>query len=253
MEIRGGVWSEIGHRKVNQDAVLYRQLIQGRHCFALGMVCDGVGGLERGEMASAFLAEKAESWFGEIANWLDIAQCETDILYSHLKDAVESWNEELCLVCRETGVRSGSTMSLLMLVRDRYYVVHVGDSRIYRFRNGMEQLTMDASVARMKNGHMKNYLENYMGKKEELSFQAVEGMVQEGDMFLVCSDGLYHELKEEDAEALAQGCAEGEEMGKLCEKAVKWMLARGERDNLSLCLISVCLSSPQQSGQAAGS
>ncbi len=239
MKIRGGCWSEIGHRSVNQDAVIYHQLIQGTNCFVLGMVCDGVGGLERGEIASAFLTGKADMWFKEVSKWLDIARNDTDILFSHLKDAAELWNEELCCICQDIGIRTGSTMSLLMLVRDKYYIIHVGDSRIYRYRGGMEQLTIDASIACMKNGRMKNYLENYMGKGKELRFQAVEGTIQEGDLFLVCSDGLYHRLREEDIVHIVRECEEGEEIEALCRRVIMQMLERGEKDNISLCILQV--------------
>ncbi len=67
MKIRGGSASDIGSvRNVNQDAVCYRYLKQGKEEFALCAVCDGVGGLEHGERDSAFMVQRMEAWFDEV-------------------------------------------------------------------------------------------------------------------------------------------------------------------------------------------
>lgn len=240
MRIRGSYSSDIGRREVNQDAVLYCDMVQKENGFALCAVCDGVGGLEHGELASGFLESRIRSWFEDVSKWLDAARVETGVLFSHLKDAAELWNEELWQQCREKGMRMGSTMSLLMIIRDRYCIVHVGDSRIYRCRgNALEQLTADDSVAREKNGRVKNYLSNYMGKEESLQFQAMEGTVMDGDLFMVCSDGFYHHLTGEDISELQRIYKKNSKIDEICRRMVQMMIERGERDNVSLGAVVV--------------
>ncbi len=241
MIIRGGCASDVGSsRTVNQDAIFYRQQMQGKEEFALCAVCDGVGGLEHGEVASAFLVTRMEAWFEETVAWMDIGRADSGLLFSHLKDAAESWNEEIRQLCRERNLKTGSTMSILCLLRDKYYIIHVGDSRIYRCRGkGLEQLTVDDSVARLKAGRMKNYLSNYMGKEETLWFQALEGSVESGDLFLVCSDGLYHQLGEQDISELLQLHKKNSNIDEICRHMIRLMISRGESDNISLGAVAV--------------
>lgn len=240
MRIRGSYGSNIGRREVNQDAVLYRDMVQKENCFALCAVCDGVGGLEHGELASGFLADRIGSWFEDVGKWLDIGKVEVGVLFSHLKDAAELWNEELWQQCRDTGMRMGSTMSLLMIIRDCYYIVHVGDSRIYRCRgNILEQMTADESVARMKNGRIKNYLSNYMGKEEGLQFQSLSGTVRDGDMFIVCSDGFYHHLTSDDIPELQRVYKKNSKLDEICRRMIQVMIERRERDNISIGVVVI--------------
>jgi len=202
-------------------------------------VCDGVGGLENGEVASAFLVRHMEAWFEEVTSWLVISGLEPEVLFSHLKDAVEGWNEELCRFCQRENLKTGSTMSLLLLVRGQAYIVHVGDSRIYRYRGGvLEQLTVDDSVARLRTGQMKSYLNNYMGKREQLWFQALEGNAEKGDIFVVCSDGFYHHLTGSDIEAF-HGRRWKKDPDGFCSEMIRTMMERGEKDNISVCLAAV--------------
>ena len=109
-------------------------------------------------------------------------------------------------------------MSVIMIIQNFYYIIHVGDSRIYLCRNSIEQMTADDSQTRFENGRVKKYLSNYMGKNEKLTFQCLEGNVMQGDIFLFCTDGMYHHMREEDIEL---------------------NIERGEKDNISLGVIYI--------------
>lgn len=239
-KLSGGCVTDIGAvRKVNQDAVFFKSLADKGQYFAVGAVCDGVGGLEHGEMASGLIVEEIRKWFLEIEGWIDIAETETEILYAHLLDAAEEWNAKVRNMAAEKNIRTGTTMSLIMIIRDRYYIVQVGDSRIYQYRQFLEQLTVDATVSRMKNGKMKGYLTNYMGKEDKLWFSTAEGTVREGDLFLFCSDGGYHLLREEDIQEIRLHDTDGAEVSEKCGELVREMIKRGERDNISVGMIFI--------------
>ncbi|MCD7807105.1 MAG: protein phosphatase 2C domain-containing protein [Lachnospiraceae bacterium] len=240
MRIEGGCATDIGvARETNQDAILYRCVERDGQSFALGAVCDGVGGLDRGEIASGLVIEEIGRWFEEVAGWLDIAHAELPVMYSHIKDGVEGWNETLWNYMQHSGLHMGTTLSLFVILRNHYFLIQVGDSRIYRYRRGLELLTTDQSVARMKNGRLKNFLENYMGKNERLWFQSQEGLLEPGDMFLYCSDGLYHHLTDEDVKTALpdRGNASTLEWETGCSKLIRIMISRGEKDNISLGIL----------------
>ncbi len=238
MRLNGGCISDIGiGRKVNQDAILFRCVEQNGFYFALGAVCDGVGGLEYGEKASQLVIQEVEKWFETISAWIDIEEIETEILYAHLLDGVEEWNTEVRKLSFCENIHTGTTLSLIMIIRKNYYIVQVGDSRIYKYRWRLEQLTTDAVITGFKNGEVKNYLANYMGKADKLWFSEAKGGLQEGDMFLFCSDGGYHQLTERDVEEIYVNYKEKTDLSEISRYLIGTMIIRGECDNLSLGII----------------
>lgn len=238
--IKGGTATDIGiSRKLNQDAVFFDAYEQKGEWFAVGAVCDGIGGLQRGEAASAIVINGIAQWFESVKEWIDVASADTDVLYSHLKDAAEQWNEEVVNYCRQNNVRSGTTMSVIMIVRDHFYIIQVGDSRIYRYRNGMEQLTVDAAVIKICDGKTKKLLNNYMGKENQLWYTTAEGDIKTGDMYLFCSDGFYHKLTDDDTRGYVERIKDNNSIDNICRDAVYAMETRKETDNISVGLISV--------------
>lgn len=240
MKLTGGCATCVGNtRKINQDAIRYRLAQKKGQYFSVLAVCDGIGGLEKGEVASALVVRRIDEWFDRIVQWLDIPEADPEVVYAHLKDAAEEWNLAVCEYRKSHGVQTGTTLSLLMLLRDRYYTLHVGDSRIYLCgKKDWKQLTVDASVTQMKNGRMKTYLDNYMGKSEELWFTSSSGPVRGGDLFLVCSDGLYHHLLQEDIREISLDGLDEKKAEAACRILIEKMLARGERDNISVGIVA---------------
>ncbi|MBD5552388.1 MAG: hypothetical protein HDQ96_14660 [Lachnospiraceae bacterium] len=238
MRLNGGCITDIGiSRKVNQDAIFLRYMEKNGQYFAVGAVCDGIGGLEYGERASGLVIQEIRKWFGAIASWINIEEIKPEILCAHLLDGVEEWNAKVRNLSAAERIRTGTTLSLLLLIREYYYIVQVGDSRIYRYRGCLEQLTTDATVARLKNGKMKNYLANYMGKDEKLWFSTAQGTFREGDMFFFCSDGGYHFLTEKDVGEVYTNYGRKTDLKIELEKLLKMMISRGESDNISMGII----------------
>ena len=240
MRVLGGCASDIGStRKINQDGILFRCLKQHKQYFAIGAVCDGIGGLENGELSSAMIIAEINSWMQSVSQWIDISVIDPKTLYSHLKDQAEIWNEKLFLYKTANNLRTGTTMSVIMIIQNFYYIIHVGDSRIYLCRNSIEQMTADDSQTRFENGRVKKYLSNYMGKNEKLTFQCLEGNVMQGDIFLFCTDGMYHHMREEDIEELRKKMAGNKAISKSCQEMIANMIERGEKDNISLGVIYI--------------
>jgi len=239
MKLTGACVTDVGNtRAVNQDAILFRAFEKGGQYFAVLAVCDGVGGLELGEVASTLVVRRINEWFDGVLQWIDICSIDPEVLHAHLKDAAEMWNQAVCECRQQRRVSMGTTMSLLMLIRDRYYIIQVGDSRVYLYREDeLRQLTVDASVSQLKSGRMKQYLDNFMGKAMELWFTSGTDLVQEGDLFLVCSDGLYHCLGVEDVREIYQEIRNEKRAEEACRQLIEKMMLRGERDNLSLGMI----------------
>lgn len=233
-----GCATNIGNsRKVNQDAVICKSAVIDGKSFCIMAVCDGVGGLEHSELASLYLIEKMREWFDEIIQWKEFTDS-PELVFSNLKDAAESWNEGICQLALSNNIKTGSTMSVFLAMSDTYYILHVGDSRIYRFDGGLKQITADQTVTKYKAGVLRNYLGNYMGKSEELWFEISNGRIREGDIFLCCSDGFYHYFTMRDAIDISRSIKKSN-ISALCDEFIHIMMSRGEKDNISLALLSV--------------
>ncbi len=169
----------------------------------LFVVADGIGGKEAGEIASAtavrIVAEK--SW-----------QCPDDPPGEMLRSAFYEANNFLY----KKGVRPelngmGTTLTAAVCRGDRITVVHVGDTRAYLIsKNGITQLTEDHSlVAQMcrdgqltaeeaKNPPHRNILLRAVGQEALVEVDELETEWHSGDYLLLCSDGLYNLVEDEE-------------------------------------------------------
>lgn len=254
MKIVACCGTDIGiYRKKNQDAVSIRKkVIGGRQCF-MAAVCDGVGGLSKGEYASRCMKERLERWFlyefPQIAGQPD----EEEIVKQRLKKMICFQNELLYEYGKQQGIRCATTVSVLVVSGEKYYIAHVGDSRIYLVTEKIRQLTEDQSFAAeaLKSGKMSKE-EIVKSGKENVILQSVGGdakvevltycgRVRENSSFLVCSDGFYHHMDEDEiAESFWRKRFETSyELGEELVEQIGRVKQRGERDNISAAVIQV--------------
>jgi protein phosphatase len=237
MLVIGGCRTDIGTtRKNNQDAVLFRKHENGGSFFVMGVVCDGIGGLEHGEIASYEVIKAANMWFDNVSEWIEVNSVDREIIFAHFKDAAEEWNGIVRKYIVEQNISTGTTMSAIIILQEYYYVIHVGDSRVYRYNGVLEQVTNDESIARMTKNQMRLYLDNYIGKRDELEFKTYQGRINNGDMFIYCSDGFYHTLKLNDVKYVYEHI-KSEEIQELCKRVIEKRIKCGETDNLSVGFI----------------
>lgn len=220
------------YRKVNQDAVFVNAMNQKNHVFAVGAVFDGIGGMEHGEIASGTLAAEMRHWFSEVCSWINLHTIEKEIIFSHFRDFAEYSNDKIWQIRQKQKINTGSTMAAIIILDDEYYIIQVGDSRVYKFHQHLQCLTIDDIVIKETEQGVKNFLTNYMGKQEELDFSEYRGIVEAGDLFFVCSDGFYHFLMETDLQGFStvQSC-----ISQVIEK----LKQRGEKDNISVGMMQI--------------
>ena len=156
----------------------------------VAVVCDGVGsaiaGAEAAKRTSNFLIHslknRPKSWAME----------------KSIKHFIENINRVLYLESMEDYEREElvTTLTLVVIEGDRLYGANVGDSRIYLSRNGQfAQLSHDHA---MDEEGMENVLTAAMGLEESVSPYYFENNLQSEDRILLCSDGLYNELSQEE-------------------------------------------------------
>ena len=244
-------------RETNQDSILVQHGRVGEEEILLAAVCDGMGGLARGELASAIAVRSFSRWFKqELMPGLSPA----DLVRMDMQEIANRWtvmlkrlNDRISEYGRGTGAeKMGTTFSGLLLAGGRYVIAHVGASRIYELGSSMRQLTQDhtyvareisrgrLSAEQAKRDRRRNLLLQCIGSSRIVEPQVICGQIRAG-IYMLCSDGLCHELNDgEMAETLEPFALS--DKGKLGERArclISRAKERGERDNISVILVRV--------------
>lgn len=226
------VWTrtDIGKvRSSNQDALIQTENLLG--------VADGMGGHNGGEVASA----------GARDGLIELLQGkEPD--GETLRTAIVAVNRRLYLRQKEDEALSGmgTTLTVLWLDDASVHVGHVGDSRAYRLREGeLAQITQDHSVVAemVREGlltreqaachPMRNVITRAVGTEEGLEVDILRETRRKGDLWLVCSDGLYGMVPEgEIRRVLTENKPD-----KAADLLLKRALDAGGRDNVSLVIL----------------
>ena len=195
------------------------------------LVSDGMGGHENGEQASRFtldtLAEKFNS--GEIS-----AENFVDDLRDCVYEISRKLNEQAELSGQSRPM--GCTLTGIVWHYGRIWLINAGDSRTYRFREGiLRQLTTDETERGMSgNPEDSKLLLNCIGGGAEghLRIEDLDGKILEGDKILICSDGLSDMVPDEEIESIiGDGGNIVDLMRRDCEN--------GGCDNISIILAGV--------------
>jgi protein phosphatase len=226
-------------RSENQDSGTFTTPREEQRSQARGrllIVADGMGGHRGGATASKLAVQTVKAqYLGAV----------TDDVPHALREALARANSR---IFREAQTNPdlrgmGTTTSALAVRGAEAWIAHVGDSRIYRVRGeSIEQLTQDHSlVATMvREGLLtsqeaethprRNVLQRSMGVGEEVEIDVFGPLdVQEGDTFVLCSDGLHGVVKEHEILEVAQGPIE-----QAAAEFVRRALERGAPDNVTV-------------------
>ncbi|MBP6630644.1 MAG: serine/threonine-protein phosphatase [Kofleriaceae bacterium] len=233
-----------GRRSNNEDAVCARPDL------GLFVVADGMGGYEGGEVASAIAVDA-------ICELVRRTAGDADVTWPFRVDPRRSVGEnEIAVATRLAGERiaarrhgvlaqMGSTVAVLRVTDDHVVVGHVGDSRVYRLRAGrVTQLTRDhsllaelaasgASPVDLDNFPYRHVVTRALGTPTGEPEVSAHPIV-DGDVYLLCSDGLSEVLG--DGELAAQLARPAE---AACVALVDAAYAAGSRDNISAVVVRV--------------
>lgn len=231
-----------GRRTNNEDAICARPDL------GLFVVADGLGGYDGGEVASTLAVEV-------ICDLVRRTAGDADVTWPYKIDPQRSIVEnEVVVATRLAGDRiasrregileqMGSTVAVLRFAADRAVIGHVGDSRVYRLRAGeLVPLTVDHSlVSQMIAAGMspdaqfpwRHVITRALGMPSAEPDVQTAAVVA-GDVYLLCSDGLYDPLSPQVMAALLDAPPE-----EACRKLVDAAYAAGSRDNISAIVVRV--------------
>lgn len=230
-------------RENNEDSVVFDAATQTM------VLADGMGGYNAGEiasgMATAFINSELSRWLleaGSGASGKEVRRA--------MEICVGNANLSIYNAANSNSQYAGMGTTLLVGVfrGDSFLVGHIGDSRCYRMRSGvLEQITKDHSllqeqidaglitVAQAANSSIKNLVTRALGVEGQVVLEVNEHAVVQGDLYLMCSDGLSDMV---DDATIAKILASSTELTHTAEELISTANANGGRDNISVLLVS---------------
>lgn len=220
----------------------------------LYIVCDGVGGNAKGEVASAESVELVHSWVRRWRKTLNAFVAEPTAENSGLvRRLLESAVQSACYMVfgmgqldpRQKGM--SSTLSSLLVSGGTAFIAQVGDSRVYLCRDGKTaQLTEDHTLVNFRlklglitaeeaaNSPGKNVITRAVGHQDYVEVDTIDLEVNPGDRFVLCSDGLHGYLADGEIDGLLAG-----DRDSVTERLVDLANDRGGRDNITVVVCDV--------------
>lgn len=244
--------TDVGIRKqVNQDSVLVKHADSEMGEILMAVICDGMGGLEKGELASATVIRTFDRWFkqelpAELANPdLHIIAQKWELMLKELNIQIGSYGQKY-------RVQLGTTFTAVLCVGTKYLAVHVGDTRLYFLDSRVHQLTTDhtfiareirkgtMTVEQAKVDKRRNMLLQCVGASVQVEPEIIFGKVEKG-VLLLCSDGFRHEINENEMFQRLNVAAlpDQKTMKKQLHDLVELVKQRQERDNISAVVIKI--------------
>jgi PPM family protein phosphatase len=245
-DLRVVVLSDLGNiRKNNEDIGMFFRIADSEVALQKGyllVVADGMGGHEAGEVASRIAAETVSEYYFNSDASLSIE--------NSLAKSLAAANKRIYNMSAANKMYKGmgTTCTCVAVVGDAIYFGHVGDSRAYLIRENqsIEQITTDHTYVQelVKNGEIsieeaahhpkRNILTNAMGTKPDTMIDT--GMhyakLGEGDRILLCSDGLYEYVKDDEMVSILLNRNLHEAAAIFIQEAKK----RGGHDNITVVL-----------------
>ena len=215
-------------REANEDAILDRPQS------GLWVVADGMGGHEAGEVASGAIA-------AGLAQIGDIEQ--PSAFVNAVEDCLIDVNRRLFAASSSRGKVMGSTVAAVLALPGYCLCMWAGDSRVYRLRNfelqelttdhsEVEELIAEGSLAREDaEGYPgENVITRAVGGEEDLYLEVKLFEMGHKDRYLICSDGLYKDVKvHEIQEILSDG-----DISSACRRLIDCAKSRRCSDNVSV-------------------
>lgn len=232
-------------RKLNEDAVAVDSE------YGIAVVADGIGGHRAGDVASRLATKVILGQLRDKVALYRAGKC-SDTPLQLAEQAVAAANRDIFMAAQQQAARNGmgTTLALALFHEHRVALLHVGDSRIYRLRDGrLQALTRDDSLLadQVERGlveaedarasHNRHLVTRALGTESQVSPHQAEDEVRSGDVYLLCSDGLSDVVEERDIELIMESLHTN--LPLAAGHLVQLANDNGGYDNISVALVRV--------------
>lgn len=244
--------TDIGNTKnTNQDSFGAKILStkQGKMVFAV--LCDGMGGLSKGEVASATVVNAFSLWAETRLPEL----CENEITDAEIRNdwvkIATDYNEKIKTYGKKSGISLGTTVTAILVTDKRYYIINVGDTRAYEIFNSVKILTKDHTVVarevelgnitpeQAETDSRRSVLLQCIGASDAVYPDMFFGDTIQNAVYMLCSDGFRHEISEQEIYQYLQPdiMLNSDGMKSNMDKLIEINKQRQERDNITVLSI----------------
>ena len=242
-------------KKTNQDSCCIREAQTDKGTILMAVLCDGMGGLEKGEVASASLIHVFADWFeNELPTLLAQDDPLSEIQYRWGR-IIKEQNQNIATYGKALEIQLGSTITVMLFWENHpYLIAHVGDSRVYKITDTkLEVLTDDQTVVArdVRQGKMtweqaeqdprRSVLLQCVGASRIVEPAFYSDTLQVNACYMLCSDGFRHVVQ--NAELFRALCpsnnADELVMHQHITELIDLNKLRQENDNITAMLIKV--------------
>ena len=252
MEFMVAASTDVGIKKsVNEDSLAVKVYNTPRGKLLFAVLCDGMGGLAKGEVASATVVTAFVDWFTSNLPILSANTIEDSFIRREWERLVITVDEKIKRYGIEHNITLGTTLTSMLMTEERYYICNVGDTRAYEITDKLKQITEDHTIVAREvklgkltpdeanNDARKNILLQCVGASENIYPEMFFGETKRNAVYILCSDGFRHEITPEE---IFNGLEpdvmrEAEQMKRNIEYLINVNKQRLEQDNISVIAI----------------
>ena len=229
-------------RENNEDSAVFDEATY------LGVLADGMGGYNAGEiasgMATAFIKSEMARWLSEVGK-----NAKTREIRRALEICVDNANRSIFNAANSNSQYSGmgTTLVVAVFLDSRVLIGHIGDSRCYRLRNGeFLQITKDHSLLQEQldaglltleqaaTASHKNLVTRALGVEDAVLLELNEHQVEPGDLYMLCSDGLSDMVDDGEIANILKAQAA---LDQKAERLLSAANEHGGRDNITVLMV----------------
>ncbi|MDD5924169.1 MAG: serine/threonine-protein phosphatase [Clostridia bacterium] len=245
--------TDVGLTKAtNQDSLCIKVMTINGSRVAFAALCDGMGGLAKGEVASATVIDALSQWAEDTLPILVASGNLSDhVLREQWEQIVSEQSKKIMAYGESIGIKLGTTVCAILLTDDRYYVLNVGDSRVYEVYDEVKVITRDQTLVQREldsgmitpeqalNDPRRSILLQCVGASYNVYPDLFFGETKKDAVYFLCSDGFRHEISESEIfQAFNPSVLESTDaMKQNAEYLIELNKNRKETDNISVALV----------------
>lgn len=232
MNYKFGAVSDIGSFRPNNEDSFFAGECCRENPMLIGIVCDGIGGLKNGEVASSAITESVEKWARELSS-----DCTFEQVTKSFLELIYKVNEQISVSSKLNSIETGSTMSAVIVSGNSFMTANVGDSRIYHISSrpyAINQLTEDDVYSESSK---RGALRQCVGFSDKMFVNTYYGQLLKNDSLIICSDGFYKKM---DHKRIVKKCCQigrFTSIERLLQGEINRIKAAGEKDNITACIV----------------
>lgn len=254
MDYKVALHTDVGIQKeTNQDSCSIKIAATNNGNILLALMCDGMGGLSKGEVASASLIRVFSEWFSKELPFHLAQKNPIDNIRQRWNRIIKEQNQTIAAYGKSLHLQLGSTITAFIVLEDgKYLIAHVGDSRAYKITDdSIESLTEDQTVVArdVKQGRItaeeaeldprRNVLLQCVGASRIVEPVFYYGRVGANECYMLCSDGFRHMVSTQEIQVAFSPSNNLDEntMEKNIVNLIELNKIRNENDNITALLI----------------